>query len=421
MEAIKIPAIRAELGTLVYYTSTFTFKQIAERVKRIEDELHTSLSLKTQLQRTLTDNYKSISDYILMQSEHFFNSIVLAVYDGDPEWNEVEIEFENQDFYNMGFLTLSGGEKIFPVDGQHRVEGIKDALSKNPSLEDEMISVILIGHQTTREGMERTRRIFSTLNRYAKPVQLGDIIALDEDDIVAIVTRDLLESYPLFMNNKIRSINNKALSENDFDSFTSLITLYQCNVEIFRNYKSIKDQKKYTIKSINQYLKFRPVQKEIDDFKTYLVSFWDTFCNSFEGMTDFRDSNEKNAAKIYRNRDYGGLLYFRPVALPPLIKSILETCRRTNMSQEMVMQHYSTLKLHLNDAPWVKLLWEPITRTMNMINETFIRLLLMFMFDKNLLTKKELNELRKKYAAATDIDLDSVDFALNSFRSTELC
>ena len=32
MEQIDIPAIRGYIGTLVYYTATFTFKQIAERV-----------------------------------------------------------------------------------------------------------------------------------------------------------------------------------------------------------------------------------------------------------------------------------------------------------------------------------------------------------------------------------------------------
>ena len=33
MKPINIPAIRGELGTLVYYTAIFTFKQVAERVR----------------------------------------------------------------------------------------------------------------------------------------------------------------------------------------------------------------------------------------------------------------------------------------------------------------------------------------------------------------------------------------------------
>ena len=39
MKPINIPAIRGELGTLVYYTAIFTFKQVAERVRKIDDEI----------------------------------------------------------------------------------------------------------------------------------------------------------------------------------------------------------------------------------------------------------------------------------------------------------------------------------------------------------------------------------------------
>ena len=56
------------------------------------------------MQRSLTKNYESITDYILSQKEHFFNALVLAVYDGDPVWNEIEVGFKGEDYYNMGFL-----------------------------------------------------------------------------------------------------------------------------------------------------------------------------------------------------------------------------------------------------------------------------------------------------------------------------
>lgn len=93
-----------------------------------------------------------------------------------------------------------------------------------PEIADETIGVVLIGHKNTAEGRERSRRIFSTLNRYVKPVRLGDIIALDEDDTVAIVTRNMLETYPLFTGNRIKATNNKAIPANDKMAFTSLMT-----------------------------------------------------------------------------------------------------------------------------------------------------------------------------------------------------
>lgn len=417
MEALNIPAIRGILGDIVYYTSSFTFKQIAERVKKIDQELHTSTSLKDQLQRSLTKNYESITDYILSQKEHFFNALVLAVYDGDPVWNEIEVGFKGEDYYNMGFLRLNGEEKIFPVDGQHRVEGIKDAIKKCPELEDETIAVILIGHHKDKEGMEKTRRIFSTLNRYAKPVSTGDIIALDEDDTVAIVTRNMLESFPLFMNENISDEKKtKAIVEKDTKSFTSLIKLYETNKVVYKYYTSFRDNTKriHSSTEIDKFLKFRPKQEDIDDFEKYLTEFWELFINSFEGMKEYVASTEKDAAAKYRNRENGGLLYFRPVALPQLVTAILETCFRSKVTLSDSMSAYSQLEMCISKAPWVKVLWDAESRTMIMKNKTLVRPLFMFMYDRNILNEKELGSLRIRYAKVLEVELTEIDDKLNA-------
>lgn len=417
MKALNIPAIRGVLGDIVYYTSSFTFKQISDYVKKIDDELHTSTSLKDQLQRSLTNNYESITNYILSQKEHFFNSLVLAVYDGDPEWNEIEIRFKDTDYYTMGFLRFNGEEKIFPVDGQHRVEGIKEAIKQNPGLEDETISVILIGHHKDKEGMEKTRRIFSTLNRYAKPVSIGDIIALDEDDTVAIVTRDMLECFPLFMNENISDEKKtKAIAEKDTKSFTSLIKLYETNKIIYKYYTSFRDQTKriHTSTDIDKFLKFRPKQEEIDRFEKYLTDFWTLFIDSFDGMKEYVTSTDKDSAAKFRNRDEGGLLYFRPIALPQLVSAILETTFRTNVSLNDCMSAYSKLEMHISQEPWVKVLWDADSHTMIMKNKTLLRPLLMFMYDKNTLSKKEIDSLKNRYAKILDVEQTEIDNKLNA-------
>ena len=417
MEALNIPAIRGILGDIVYYTSSFTFKQIAERVKKIDQELHTSTSLKDQLQRSLTKNYESITDYILSQKEHFFNALVLAVYDRDPVWNEIEVGFKGEDYYNMGFLRLNGEEKIFPVDGQHRVEGIKDAIKKSPELEDETIAVILIGHHKDKEGMEKTRRIFSTLNRYAKPVSTGDIIALDEDDTVAIVTRNMLESFPLFMNENISDEKKtKAIVEKDTKSFTSLIKLYETNKIVYKYYTSFRDNTKriHSSTEIDKFLKFRPKQEDIDDFEKYLTEFWELFINSFEGMKEYVASTEKDAAAKYRNSENGGLLYFRPVALPQLVTAILETCFRSKVTLSDSMSAYSQLEMCISKAPWVKVLWDAESRTMIMKNKTLVRPLLMFMYDRSVLNEKELESLKIRYAKVLEVEPTEIDDKLNA-------
>ena len=201
---MQIPAIRSKMGIWVYYVSSLSFKDVKEYVRPINDELHKSELLSQMIQRSITENYRSIANYLLTQQERFFNALILAVYDGQPVWNEIRLEdLEENENYNLGLLTLTGEEKIFPVDGQHRVAGIKEAILENPDLENERVPVIFVGHSKDEIGMQRTRRMFSTLNRYAKPVSMRDIIALDEDDIVAIASRTIIDESNLFCGDRI--------------------------------------------------------------------------------------------------------------------------------------------------------------------------------------------------------------------------
>lgn len=424
MNAIDIPAIRGILGKLTYYTATFTFKQIAERVKLADKELHSSKSLREQLQRALTDNHKSIKEYILTQKEHFFNALVLAVYNGDPTWNELEFEYKDTRYHSMGFLHLNGEERIFPVDGQHRVEGIKSALKENPLLGEETITVIFIGHHDTKEGKEKTRRIFSTLNRYAKPVSLGDNIALDEDDIVAITTRDLLEKYPLFMNEnvKIDKKSSKALSDNDEKSFTSLITLYETNKIIYTYYRSNYDHQKkiYNTKKITEFLKYRPQEEEIEDFYQFLVSFWNMFVENFQGVKSYIENcNNETPAALYRNKESGGLMYFRPIALPRLVKAIFETQFRLKTELKECVLKFAKIEMNISKEPWGNILWDHRTHTMIMKYKNIIYHMLVFLFKKELLTKKELVVLEKNFAEANNFDSEITHKVLSSLRSIE--
>jgi DNA sulfur modification protein DndB len=256
---MKLPAIRAKIGNWTYYSSILTFEEVNKYVEKIDGQLHKSKGLRDLIQRSLTNNYESIRDYILHQNERFFNAIVLAVYDGIPSWIEVELEFGEEEFFNLGFLDFPGNQKIFPIDGQHRVEGIKAALLANPELKNEKIPVVFVGHSNSDSGMQRSRRLFTTLNRYAKPVTMDDIIALDEDDSVAIITRNLLENFDLFTKDQVTKSQNKAILETDKKSITSIITLYQCNTELLKLFRKNRNSNgtitKRENKSLKEYLK----------------------------------------------------------------------------------------------------------------------------------------------------------------------
>ena len=405
MESAKIPAIKGKIGNTIYYCTTMSFRQISSMVKKVDEELHTANSLKEQIQRSLTNNYIKIKNYILNREDRFFDSLVLAVYDGDPLWTEVRFEIENKQYPNIGLLEFSGHEKIFPVDGQHRVEGIRAALEQNEELKNESISVMLIGHQNTAEGREKSRRIFSTLNRYVKPVRLGDIIALDEDDIVAIVTRDLLETYPLFMGERIKASNNKSIPQTDKKAFTSLITLYACHLSLYKSFISQKDQHHYGKSQIKDMLKYRPSDDIIAEFNQYLVDFWDCMNSTFEEIEVYINNNSDNPAAELRSTENGGNLFFRPIGLFPFVEAVARILLATNRSFNEIISGYVNLNRNVHSDMWDMILWNPITRRMIMRNQSLVNYLLIKIMDDNILTERENTNMISKYATIFNIEL----------------
>lgn len=414
---MTIPAIKGQIGNTVFYSANLTMGQIARLVARVNEELYTAKSIRDQLQRSLNDNYLKIKDYIIKHSDRFFNALVLAVYDGDPMWTEIRYELNNEQYSNVGILSFNGNERVFPVDGQHRVEGIKAALKENPNLESEELCVMLIGHSDTPDGKEKSRRIFSTLNRYAKPVKLGDIIALDEDDVVAIATRHQLESNPLFMEDRVKATNSIAISVSDKRSFTSLIALYKCNLELFKCF--YKQRNGVTLKpnKFKEYLKNRPSDEEINAFNDYLTSFWTHFTRVFPEIGTYIADNRVNAAESFRSNEDGGNILFRPVSLTPLIASIVTVALYNDIEQlDAVLESYSNIERTVSASPWERIIWDPIKHQMITRTGGLVKYMMISMYDSNLLKPKEKEKLIADFQSIFVIDYAEAEVRISNLK-----
>jgi DNA sulfur modification protein DndB len=402
---MKIPAIRAKVGIWVYYVSTLSYKEVGKYVKKVDGELHKSVVLREMLQRSISDNYKQIAAYIAQQEERFFNSLVLAVYDGDPQWHEVRLDYGNdEEYYDIGLLELTGEEKIFPVDGQHRVEGIKKVISESGHFDEERIPVIFIGHKNEDSGMQRARRLFSTLNRYAKPVSKRDIISLDEDDSVAIASRELIELHLLFENERILDSKSKAIPESNKKAFTTIITFYECNFELlhlFLESKVVKNSDGRMLRGrskANEYIRFRPEQPELDGFIKLCNDFWNAVSSEISCVREYLASAP--ATGNFRNRD-GGLLPFRPAGLIPLVKAVININQKTGHSFAEVLSKINALPLKISDNAWAGILWDNNNKRMLVNHQKVVELRLVHLYDPALLSKKEKQDLVVEYASAT--------------------
>lgn len=398
-----IPAIRGYIGTTVYYIANLKFKEIAELVnRRNSDELYKSRPLKDALQRSLTDNYLKIKEYILSHPDHFFNAMVLAVYDGNPLWKEVRYDVDDVTYEHVGLLELNGQEQIFPIDGQHRLEGIKAALRENDTYANDTIPIILIGHECTPVGMTKSRRIFSILNRYAKPVRKGDIIALDEDDIVAIATRELLETYPLFTDNHIKVSNSKSIPLNDKTSFTTLMTLYDCHDELLKVFLYQTENKKLSSDKFNDYKRTRPTDTIIESYVGFLTDFWNAMIANFHELEGYIKNESEIPASTFRPNGEGGNLLFRPVGLYPLVLAVCRVLMCSFTSKEDVISRYSQI-IDINVESWETILWDNVASKMVMRNRTLLYYLLIEMYDSHLLSEKEKGKMIDRYALIFNI------------------
>lgn len=241
MKPLSLPCLRGKMGDTFFYSTLMTFKEVADRIKLPEeiDKKYESEDLKLGdwIQRKIEKNrIGEIVNYLKTQNQHFFNSIIIGIFDGSPSWQDINvknpeiaevideeiIEYLSRTF---GILTLSGEESLFAIDGQHRSISIRSAVEKTQELGNDEISVIFIAHSSTEDGKIRTRRLFSTLNKYAKPVSQSEIIALSEDNNCAVITRAIIDNFDL-LKNKILINKNRSISVENRNSFTNIMVLY---------------------------------------------------------------------------------------------------------------------------------------------------------------------------------------------------
>lgn len=362
---LVLASLRAQMGDWTYYITFMKMGDLARRINATQ-LVYASKPLQELLQRQVLKNRtQEISNYLRNQKQRFFNALVVGTSGGDPKWHETIITnkppglgFELPGYLDgtLGFLILDGSEELFTIDGQHRVAGIREAIKHDPKLKEEEVCVILVrGITAVRrhedgEGFEKTRRLFTTLNRYAKPVSKKDIIALDEDDSVAIITRRLLEDYPLFSGTKISIKAAKSIPVGDKQSFTSIITLYDV-LDVYLSAGTKGQWKKFK--------RFRPgTEEEINELYYRASSLWDTYCKHFTSLQELKDSDpDEEVAKKYRHRE-GGHILFRPIGLLMSIKVVRNLMDYNEFPQEKAVLSLSKVPAELSGHPWSGLLWD---------------------------------------------------------------
>jgi DNA sulfur modification protein DndB len=264
---------------------------------------------------------------------------------------------------------LSGEEEIFAIDGQHRVEGIRSAIAHKSSLTTDQQCVIFVAHRETDKGRARTRRLFSTLNKYARPVSKGELVALSEDDTFAIVTRKVIDEYKYLSMGFVPLTKTANIPVNDTQCITTVLGLYDLIRTISLPPRS-REKRNLEIGP--------PHKSRVQQIYKLICQFWDLLRKSVPEIKEVSDSHpDKGLAAKYRRKD-GGHLLFRPAGMKAFAQATRTLADRgTTLHDTVALLSQTTLDL--NTCPWPGVLWNSVAHRMINKNSKLAHNLFLYM------------------------------------------
>jgi DNA sulfur modification protein DndB len=266
----------------------------------------------------------------------------------------------------LGALTITGG-KLFALDGQHRLHALRtitSGVAKSPILNlpiegpfknevgNDELSVIFLEF----ESIEKARRIFNKVNRYAKPTTTSTNILTSEDDGYAIITRCLMGSDDpqkfdaiseppipsLFSNGKqVLEIEGVTLKQNS-PSLTTLQVVYDSVQEICKaTQQPTLDERKTIV---------RPTEDVLREAYEQCAKWWQTLIDEFQPFT--RAFRMPNFITEDRHFDEKFSVAYRPKGLEAIIGGLLIAEQCSRLAPSTLVQRANKLNMQLSADMW---------------------------------------------------------------------
>lgn len=358
------------MGDWIYYSTFFRFIDVVAWIKSTE-EVHVNPRLSERIQRQLNGRHAiDISAYLCSDPQRFFNALVVGVYGGEPQFGPMNVTFnpevgwdplseleEDELQASIGLLQFKGTEHLFAIDGQHRVAGIKRAMMHNQELGEEEIVVIFVGHAKSPDGLARTRRLFTTLNKAAKRVSTADIVLLDEDNSFAITVRRLVNEFEAFLEGRlVRFVGNgSAIPASDINNLTSIIAIYEVSQDLYgtKPISPFKSSKKALLSA-------RHDESTLDHLFSISESFWKGIAKTFHEVHQVYVGTL--LAGDLRKPNYNHLLA-RPVG-QRVVAATINVLMSRGLSLAGSLDAIAGVETNLCNEAWHHLLWDPVHEKM---------------------------------------------------------
>ena len=362
-----IPAFKANVGDWDYYCCVMKYAEVARQFN-FAHELGGNEDLNTMIQRGISSRTQEITDYLLTSEHRFLGAIIVAAWGGQPKYNAVEMADPDELLRGIdqafGLLTFDGGQQYFALDGQHRLKAIKDAIKANPELGQEQICVIIVPHFHTEAGRTRTRRLFTNINRNARPTTGSENIVLDEDDGWAIATRQLVTDHKFFkVKDRVKVITSRSddgalklagasLSKGD-KAVTTLVTLYELVKAMSYGFPpSMRDRGA------------RPSNEEYEQCYPMIVERLDgLFAAAGSLVVDIEAGKSAGELRAPKKSEELGHPFLRPVIQKAVARQLAALVGQGKIPLEKLLDRLRALPWQIGEAPWTSV-YNPAARKM---------------------------------------------------------
>lgn len=358
--ATTYAAMKGKFGSTEYFILAMKAGELVSKT-RIPSEMPEwkDLTLEEREQRQINHNRvkAEIAPYLVNDKDRFFGAIILTAVNFSSSDFEPLLDVSAKGVPNryktesesMGFLTLGGGEYLTPLDGQHRLEAIKFALEGRdnkgkeikgltPFLElaDEDVAVIIIPYDK-----KKSRRMFTHVNKYARPTTPGQNLITDDDDIIAVLSRKIANDPVIGMRLVSATGNNLGPKSKQF---TTLMTLAECNVEILDAHFPGEIDRKSPVTDKNK--KSLYTQK-VDAVWKFLVKKVDLFSDALHDKSESGDETRIGIRKEY--------LLGKPAAQWCLVKVFVYLTTEGKLTADAAVKKLNAVDWLTNSPIWDRL------------------------------------------------------------------
>lgn len=408
--ALLIPAIKGRIGNTEYYETTMRVRDLVQAVRRPSElDDWANFSIEERMQRELDDKRvrEQIVPYLSRNEDRFFGSIIVLVYNGEVLFETIaDLKISVPGAYKanahrIGFITIDGGSLIV-LDGQHRLAALKsvyepkqDGVVYGPfvkDIPDDEVCVIFLQH----ENPVKTRRIFNTVNRYAKQTSRGDNIITSEDDGYAIVTRRLLrDDEPL---------GNRIVSSKPFEVVNWKSNTLTTRSKQLTTISAVYESAQLILGSGFYEAQTRPDDTKLDEGAERVGAVWKAM---LEGLQPYRDALA-NPETIPAMRDENGAsaLLFKPAAQIALLRGLLNATHGDRMTLAEAVSRANAIDWRMQAPLWDGILIKA-SGAIDAGSEARNRAggLISWLIGANVMTKEEREAIRRTYNQAFGIDV----------------